>query len=121
MKVWLDDERVPLPEYNIWAKTAQEAIELLKTNKVDAISLDHDLGDEKIVGNGYDVVKFIEEQAYREGIKPCVISIHTSNVGALKKMLQGSQKAYDYWRETTAVTLPGPYRIDYEKERRGIN
>ena len=41
-----------------WAKTAEEAIDLLKTGKVEYASLDHDLG---FGGSGYDVVCWVEE------------------------------------------------------------
>jgi hypothetical protein len=49
--LWLDDERKP-PSFSdsripwTWAKTADEAIEYLKTGEVTFTSLDHDLADE---------------------------------------------------------------------------
>ena len=46
MKIYLDDIRTK-PEGWIRVKTAQEAFELLRSNKVFEISLDHDLGDDK--------------------------------------------------------------------------
>lgn len=43
MKIFLDDCR-PMPAgFDVYVKTAGEAIELLKTGKVTVISLDHDL------------------------------------------------------------------------------
>ena len=45
LKVFLDDERAT-PEGWTAVRWPEEAIALLKTGKVDAISLDHDLGDE---------------------------------------------------------------------------
>lgn len=48
MNLWLDDERKPWlhrpDRVWAWAKTAAEAIELLKTGQVAYASLDHDLG-----------------------------------------------------------------------------
>lgn len=49
MKLWLDDVREPWKHGCLgweWAKTAQEAIMLLKTGRVTVASLDHDLSDE---------------------------------------------------------------------------
>lgn len=42
MRVWLDDTRAMPDDYTHWAKTSDEAIELLKTGQVEEISLDHD-------------------------------------------------------------------------------
>jgi|SRR5579859_1576071 len=74
MKLWLDDVREPWKFGAVgfhWAKTADEAIELLKTGKVTFASLDHDLAWEHYSWNdtgepykektGYDVVCWMEE------------------------------------------------------------
>lgn len=46
MKLWIDDLRTP-PSGWTWAKTPDEAIDIINTsNKIDAISLDHDLGED---------------------------------------------------------------------------
>jgi len=89
IKVWLDDER-PTPEGWVSAKTAAEAISLLKTGKVSEISLDNDLGP-AAAGEGYDVICFIETEAFvhQEHFTPAtmpVIYIHTANPVARKKM-----------------------------------
>lgn len=76
MKLWLDDIREPWKHGCLgweWAKTADEAIALLKTGKVTEASLDHDLAPEHycpvdkleipiIRGEktGYDVVCWME-------------------------------------------------------------
>ena len=54
MKVWLDDLRNPLDPYyqkkygaagnEVWVKSVEEAITLLKKGEVESISLDNDLG-----------------------------------------------------------------------------
>jgi hypothetical protein len=48
MKLWLDDMRKPPWGYDLWAKTADEAIEMLQRHKdaIEHCSLDHDLADE---------------------------------------------------------------------------
>ncbi len=59
MLLFLDDKRLPPNDAWTLAKTAHEAIELLKTGKVEVISLDHDLGPPE-AGTGYDVAKWLE-------------------------------------------------------------
>lgn len=62
MKLYLDDIRVTPPGFNLRAYTAAEAIIMLKTGMITFISFDHDLGPDT-AGTGYDVAKWIEEQA----------------------------------------------------------
>lgn len=81
MKVYLDDERECLDGY-VLAKTAQEAIDFLRTGNVTHISLDHDLGD-NTNGTGYDVLCYIEE--FMQSNTP-IILIHTGNASARVKM-----------------------------------
>lgn len=65
MRLYLDDLRDTPSGYDTRAYTAQEAIEFLKTGKVQIISFDHDLGAEEN-GTGYDVACWIENQAYAD-------------------------------------------------------
>jgi hypothetical protein len=67
--LWLDDVR-PCPYIGwVWAKNYDEAIEILKTNKVRKCSLDHDLSFLQYANlhepffekTGYDVVLWMEE------------------------------------------------------------
>jgi hypothetical protein len=96
--LWLDDERKP-PTYSdcglhwTWIKTANEAIEVLKTGRVEFASLDHDLCDKHyyiferevrglqevdlaVEGTGMTVLKWMEENNVwpSEGVR-----IHTMN------------------------------------------
>lgn len=92
MKIWLDDQidsvRTP-PEGWVGVKTAQEVIALLETGKVEALHLDHDLGDEEIVGNGYKVLVWVEEAVAMRGfVPPSVIELHTANQAVYTKMEQ---------------------------------
>ena len=45
MKLWLDDKRKPPWDYDLWAKTAKEAIAMLEEHgdAIEHCSLDHDL------------------------------------------------------------------------------
>lgn len=87
MKVFLDDERTP-PKGWILVRWPEEAIDLLKTGKVTAISLDHDLGDDDH-GTGYDVILWIEEQVIVNNFKPPKIKVHSANSSARLKMEAG--------------------------------
>jgi hypothetical protein len=71
MKIYLDDLR-SCPEGFVPAKNYEECINLLLTNEVTIISLDHDLGQGK---TGYDVAKFMVEN----NIFPEKIYIHSAN------------------------------------------
>ena len=93
MKVYLDDVR-GTPEGWVRVYWPEEAIELLKTGKVEIISLDHDLGenDRGIDGRpatGYDVILWIEEQVFVNGFSPPVMRVHSDNSSAREKMEAG--------------------------------
>lgn len=87
MKVFLDDER-DTPEG--WVRTywPDEVIALLETGDVVELSLDHDLGDD-LRGTGYDVILWIEEAVALHGFRPPLISVHSANSSARKKMVCG--------------------------------
>lgn len=87
MKVYLDDER-PVPNGWVGVHWPSEAIELLKTERVTDLSLDHDLGDDSI-GTGYDVIRWIEEQVVTAGFAPPNITIHSANPAARLRMALG--------------------------------
>ena len=87
MKLFLDDER-PTPDG--WKRVywPDEAIVLLDQGGVTHISLDHDLGDDAR-GTGYDVVLWIEEAVATRGFLPPVITVHSANPSARRKMIAG--------------------------------
>jgi len=83
VKVYLDDERkAPLG----WIQTRwpSDTIELLKTEEVTELSLDHDLGDDQR-GTGYEVLLWIE-QAVVDGFDPPKMKVHSANTSARVKM-----------------------------------
>lgn len=83
MKIYLDDER-KTPDGWTRTRTVEETIELLKTNRVESISLDHDLGTEK---DGHDVLVWIEEQTALHGfVPPDEIMVHSANTAARPEM-----------------------------------
>ncbi len=101
MKLWLDDIREPWKFGCIgwdWAKTADEAINFLKTGRVEIASLDHDLGIEQtltgmqgLISNdngksGYDVVCWLEQNPQywpSKGVK-----VHSANPAGAQRMRQ---------------------------------
>ena len=87
MKVYLDDER-ETPDGWVRSYWPDEAIALLKTGRVEQISLDHDLGDDDR-GTGYDVVIWLEEQVIVHGMTPPIIRVHSANSSARAKMEAG--------------------------------
>lgn len=88
MKIFLDDERQAPPGW-LRVFSPKEVINFLKTNQVEEISLDHDLGDDQGIGTGYDVILWIEGQVVLYGFKPPIIHVHSANYSARDKMLAG--------------------------------
>lgn len=90
MRVYLDDVRTE-PQGWVRAYTAPEAITLLETGNVTEISLDHDLGDDPEVGDGYDVIRWLEEQVHynAEFVLPAEINVHSANPVAAARMKIG--------------------------------
>lgn len=87
MKVYLDDMReCPWPlAWWVHSKTAEEAIDLLKTGEITEIDLDHDLGTSL---TGHDVLVWIEKEFYTNpDFKLPKIRIHTNNPYAHKAMM----------------------------------
>ena len=96
--VWLDDER-PMPSpFNFYAKTATQAIQALQQGNVTAISLDHDLGDPSN-GTGYDVAKWIEQNAFNGTLKRIAVTIHSQNPVGRQRMMAAIQNANRFWDE----------------------
>ena len=105
MKLFMDDNRVTPPGFDLRTYTAQETIELLKTNKITMVSLDHDLGDEKQVGSGTQVINFIEEGAHFGTLNSMKIVVHTSNPVARERMVMAAASAYRKWGRKDVVEI----------------
>jgi len=101
MKIWLDDNFSPPDETWVWYDNALNLIEALKSKclPISTLSLDHDLGDEREVGNGYMVMEWLENETWtNDDYLPPNISIHTANPVAKQKMnaaLSSIKKALD--------------------------
>lgn len=93
MKLWLDDIREPWKHGCLgwaWAKTADQAIAILKSGKVTEASLDHDLSEMATIGQptvgektGYTVVLWMEEN----DAWPETVDVHSMNPVGAQRML----------------------------------
>jgi hypothetical protein len=80
LKLYLDDNR-PAPEDWVLAKTADEAIAILRQGGVTEMSLDYDLGD-PLFGTGLDVLDWLERAlAERRVQRPRLIAHSGSALG----------------------------------------
>jgi hypothetical protein len=103
MRIWLDDVR-PMPaEYDVWLRTAEQAILAIRLGGVTAISLDHDLGDES-EKTGYDVARFIEEGAFNDTVAPIEIHVHSANAAGRQNIIRAIRKAEKFWHERLTRT-----------------
>ena len=105
LSLWIDDERIPGNEWDVWVKTAVEAIALIKAGNVSVISFDHDLGE----STGYDVARYIEENA--SDIKPIKWMIHSANPVGKKNIRMAMESADRRWSKFPCfVWRKNPYK-----------
>jgi len=85
VRVFLDDDDQyrQTPDGWIRVHTYEEAVEALKTGRVEEISLDNDLGTIK---EGYDVAKWIEQQVFETTFRPPKIWVHSANPVAARNI-----------------------------------
>lgn len=122
LRLWLDDDLVDraAPDGWVHVTTAKEAIDVLDTGKVVEMSLDHDLGDDKVYGRGIDVVIWIAEQQEvngrtlwpRDGL-----IIHSANAAGRDAMLQVAENyASKVMRVHRSWTPGGKPKLLFKKE-----
>lgn len=91
IKIWLDDTR-EAPEGWIRVLWPDELFSLCNSHKVDIISLDHDLGNDKR-GTGYDVLLAIERAVVENKLSHIPeIRLHTANPAARQRMQLALEK-----------------------------
>ena len=95
--LWLDDLRTPPKEWR-WCKTVAEAIALMESEDVEAMSLDHDLDDFTSAGGegeatGYDFVLWMAERGVWSRQQPIV---HSANPAGRERMVATIER---YWPE----------------------
>jgi hypothetical protein len=97
MRLWLDDERTMPVDFDVHVRTAAEAIDILKTQKVSLVSLDHDLGPPE-AGTGYDVAKWVEQMAFYGALKRLEWRVHSANPVGRRNMSSSMENAERFWR-----------------------
>lgn len=104
MRVWLDDVR-PMPEgFTFHARSAAEAIAVLKTGNVEFISLDHDLAPEHYGDGwypqqtGYTVALWIENAVVSGRIKCPEWACHSMNPSGKARIESAMQSAANHER-----------------------
>lgn len=96
IKLWLDDVReCPYKDW-VTAKSASEAIFILKTGLVTHMSFDHDLGNDED-GTGYTVSCWVEDAAFNNLIQPIQWKIHSANPVGVNKIRSALESADKYW------------------------
>lgn len=116
IRLWLDDERDPATFAEgagwTWAKTADEAIDLLKTGRVSCASLDHDLSDKAAAcaatgqalprgeRTGYTVACWMERH---DVWPPFGVGCHSANPVGKERILAVVRRQY------------GPVRFDFTR------
>jgi hypothetical protein len=87
--LFLDDLRLPYSEDWFLVKTSDEAIAILKTFRIEKISLDHDLG-ESGNGTGLDVLNWLEESIFLNSYKFTLneIILHSQNPVGVENMFR---------------------------------
>lgn len=98
MRIWLDDVRLPPDGYSIHVGTAHGAIGILRTGMVTFISFDHDLGPDEN-GTGYDVAKWIEENAYSGLLRSIEWEIHSANPIGRNNIEKAMLNAKKFWNK----------------------
>ena len=107
MKIYLDDDANYRITPDGWHRTftSPETIELLKTEQVTHLSLDHDLGPLE-AGTGYDVVCWIEQMVvekafnFEDAFTPPIMTIHSANPVGRQKMQAAIQMIYHHFKVT---------------------
>lgn len=89
LRLWLDDFR-PAPDGWRACRWPEEVIHYLETEHVAAISLDHDLGDER--RTGYDVVTWLERAVAGGFQPPADLRVHSANPTGRDRMIAGLQQ-----------------------------
>ena len=100
VKLFLDDERATPPG---WERvfTAHECISRLERGDVETISLDHDLGPPE-AGDGYEVAKWIEAQAFAGTLKRLAWSVHSANPAGRRNIEAAMRAADRFWDDNAS-------------------
>jgi hypothetical protein len=113
LRVWLDDQRLPPPGYNVWFQCRVEALpEFVKENAewIEAISFDNSLGYGAGM-EGHNLLNTIESMVCADGLrlpKLKELFVHTGDSNQVMPMIYACQHIAER-HEGVSV-----YRSDYE-------
>lgn len=99
-RLFVDDERNP-PNEQLWdvARSYDEAIEMLKTEPYDVVSLDHDIASYDEDGRertGSDVLNYLVElKVYQDIHAPQFVYVHSANPSAYRSMELAINKYFE--------------------------
>ncbi len=110
MRLWLDDTRKPPWGYDLWARTADQAIEMLQRHgdEIEHCSLDHDLHEthyaiqEAEPGKPWDRSRFKEKTGYAV-IEWMIANNHWVPEIHVHSLSTGAQDMIDRLREVAPV------------------
>lgn len=92
MRIYLDDLRdIPVSKGFVGARNFEEAQDLIMNNKVEILSLDHDLGEDENgieLKSGYHLVKWICDYYIELNLSIEKIYIHSDNPVGRADMLE---------------------------------
>jgi hypothetical protein len=106
MRLWIDDVR-PMPAgFDVHARTAREALDVLRGGRVAHVSFDHDLGP-VASGTGYDVATWIESEAHAGRLPKLTWAIHSANPVGRQNIRAAMESAERAWRSAGPTGAPG--------------
>jgi hypothetical protein len=94
IKIFLDDIRIPFDDDWRVVTTYQAFVDMVSVinfNDIEIISLDHDLSDFDIDGNektGYDVAKWLVDQAIDRNENLPLIKVHSANPAGANNIIK---------------------------------
>ncbi len=98
MKIFIDDERLPLSEQSEWVvvRSADAALKIITENQhiITHISFDNDLGDD--IKDGYWIMRQMFSGWERDIVvmpELCEIIVHSANVVAANNLMQLARSA----------------------------
>lgn len=103
---YLDDNRPTPDNFDVHVYDSEHLMEMLSYKNITHISLDNDLGPYCHV-EGYQVARFLEEQAFENKIPKLQIQIHSANTVASKEMQQAIAKCNEFWEQHETKTTNG--------------
>jgi len=94
IKLWIDDVRQMPSNFDLHARDAEEAIQMLRDYDITHVSFDHDLGQE---ASGYDIAAWVEMMAYTNELKRFTWQIHSANPVGASRIENAMKKADEFW------------------------